>query len=143
MSEVVSDAVLYSVDKGVATLTLNRPDSKNALTIELLNALGDGLTSAMASADARLVVLTNNGNTFCAGANLRGEPTDEPSRYGLVEIFELMLDGPKPVVGMIAGHCMGGGVGLAAACEWVWRPHVTSRSRRRTCCSGSRRCGSA
>jgi enoyl-CoA hydratase/carnithine racemase len=113
----MSDAVLYSLEKGVATLTLNRPDNRNALSIELLNALGDRLSEAMGSDDVRVIVLTNEGNTFCAGANLRGEPTDEKSRFGLVEIFELMLDGPKPIVGHIAGHCMGGGVGLAAACD--------------------------
>ncbi len=116
-SEMSEPAVLYSLEKGVATLTLNRPDNRNALSIELMNALGDRMSEAMSSDDVRVTVLTNNGNTFCAGANLRGEPTDEKSRFGLVEIFELMLDGPKPVVGMIAGHCMGGGVGLAAACD--------------------------
>jgi methylglutaconyl-CoA hydratase len=113
----VSDAVLYALDKGVATLTLNRPDNRNALSIELMNQLGDRMSEAMGSDGVRVIVLTNVGNTFCAGANLRGEPTDEASRFGLVEVFELMLDGPKPVVGHIAGHCMGGGVGLAAACD--------------------------
>lgn len=113
----MSDATLYAVERGVATITLNRPDNRNALSIELMNSLGDNLSTAMSSDDARVVVLTNEGNTFCAGANLRGEPTDEKSRFGLVEIFELMMDGPKPVVGKIAGHCMGGGVGLAAGCD--------------------------
>jgi methylglutaconyl-CoA hydratase len=113
----MSDAVLASVDGGVATLSLNRPDNRNALSIELMNALGDRLTEAMFDPRVRVIVLTNEGNTFCAGANLRGEPTEEEARFGLVEIFELMLDGPRPVVGRIAGHCMGGGVGLAAACD--------------------------
>lgn len=113
----MSDATLYSLDRGIATVTLNRPDNRNALSVELMNSLGDDLTTAMSSEDARVVVLTNEGNTFCAGANLRGEPTDEPPRFGLVEILELMQDGPKPVIGRVAGHCMGGGVGLAAACD--------------------------
>jgi methylglutaconyl-CoA hydratase len=113
----MSYATLLSVADGIATITLNRHESRNALSIELMNSLGDNLTTAMASDDARVIVLTNDGNTFCAGANLRGEPTDEPSRFGLVQILELMMDGPKPVVGRIAGHCTGGGVGLAAACD--------------------------
>jgi methylglutaconyl-CoA hydratase len=113
----MSDATLYDVRAGVATITLNRHDNRNALSIELMNSLGDSLTRATADDDVRVIVLTNAGNTFCAGANLRGEPTDEPSRFGLVEILRLMMDGPKPVVGRIAGHCTGGGVGLAAGCD--------------------------
>lgn len=113
----MSDATLYDVRRGVATITLNRHDNRNALSIELMNSLGDNLVRATDDDAVRVIVLTNDGNTFCAGANLRGEPTDEPSRFGLVEILGLMMDGPKPVVGRIAGHCTGGGVGLAAACD--------------------------
>ncbi len=111
------DATLYSVDKGVATITLNRPENRNALSVELLNSLGDNLNAAMKSNDVRVIVMTNAGNTFCAGADLKGGGVNVQSRYGLVEIFDVMLDGPKPIVGRIAGHCMGGGVGLAAACD--------------------------
>jgi enoyl-CoA hydratase/carnithine racemase len=113
----MSDATLYDVRNGVATITLNRHDNRNALSIELMNSLGDNITCATDDPNARVIVLTNDGNTFCAGANLRGEPTDEQPRFGLVQILELMMDGPKPVVGRIAGHCTGGGVGLAAACD--------------------------
>ena len=112
----MSDAVLHSVERGIATLTLNRPDNRNALSIELMNALGDALGAAMGTDDIRAIVLTNEGNTFCAGADLKGGSFGD-ARFGLVEILELMMDGPKPVVGQIAGHCMGGGVGLAAACD--------------------------
>src|SRR5207302_2240399 len=76
------------------------------------------LSKALDDPAVRVVVLTNNGNTFCAGANLRGEPTAEAPRFGLVEILKLMQDGPKPIVGRIAGHCTGGGNGLAAACDF-------------------------
>lgn len=113
----MSDATLYAVDRGIATITLNRPDNRNALSIELMNSLGDNVTKAIADDAVRVVVLTNNGNTFCAGANLRGEPTDEAPRFGLPEILKAMQDAPKPFVGRIAGHCTGGGNGLAAACD--------------------------
>jgi methylglutaconyl-CoA hydratase len=113
----MSEATLLTIDNGVATITLNRHDNRNALSIELMNSLGDNMSNAMSDDAVRVIVLTNDGNTFCAGANLRSEPTDEPSRFGLVEILQLMMDGPKPVVGRIAGHCTGGGVGLAAACD--------------------------
>ena len=112
----MSDATLYSVDRGIATITLNRPDNRNALTNELMNSLGDNLSAAMSDDAARLVVLTNVGNTFCAGADLKGG-SSEPARHSLVDILVAMQDGPKPVVGKIAGHCTGGGNGLAAACD--------------------------
>jgi methylglutaconyl-CoA hydratase len=61
--------------------------------------------------------LTNDGPVFCAGADLAADPDQAPPRHGLVEILETILDAPKPIVGRIAGHCLGGGVGLAAACD--------------------------
>jgi methylglutaconyl-CoA hydratase len=114
----VSEAVLYSVERGVATLTLNQPDTRNSLSAALLNGLGDGLIRATEDAVVRAIVLTNEGNTFCAGADLKGSASAEDPRYDLPAILgDAILDNPKPVVGRIAGHCMGGGVGLAAACD--------------------------
>lgn len=109
-------AVAHTTSGSVSTLTLDQPDSRNALTTAIVNGLGDGLTDAMADDTVRVVVLTNTGPAFCAGANLKQDDTEDP-RYSLVDLFELILDGPKPVVGRIAGHCTGGGVGLAAACD--------------------------
>lgn len=111
-----TDPVLADVAAGVATLTLNRPDNRNAMSTELLDALGDGLQAALADDSVRVVVLTNEGNTFCAGADLKNAGGGGP-KHGLVDILTAILDSPKPVVGRIAGHCMGGGVGLAAACD--------------------------
>jgi methylglutaconyl-CoA hydratase len=112
----VNDATLYGVERGVATITLNRPDNRNALSVELVNSLGDHLEEAMRDDAVRVIVLTNESNTFCAGADLKGGSTEAP-RHTLVTILERMQDGPKPVVGRIAGHCTGGGNGLAAACD--------------------------
>ena len=113
----MSRATLYDVDAGVATITLNQPESSNALSAELINDLGDDLGRAMQDAAVRAIVLTNNGRAFCAGADLRSAPGSGGPRYSLVDVLTTMLDGPKPVIGRIAGHCMGGGVGLAAACD--------------------------
>ena len=71
----------------------------------------------MASDDVRVIVLTNEREHLLRGGQPEGRADRREPRFGLVEIFELMMDGPKPVVGLIAGHCMGGGVGLAAACD--------------------------
>lgn len=112
----MTDPTLYTVDRGIATITLNRPDNRNALSVELVNSLGDNMRQAMWNDEVRLIVLTNESNTFCAGADLKGGSDEEP-RHTLVSILGLMQDGGKPVLGRIAGHCTGGGNGLAAACD--------------------------
>jgi methylglutaconyl-CoA hydratase len=109
-------ATLYAALRGVATITLNRPDNKNALSTELLDSLGDHLEKAIADDTVRIIVLTNLGNTFCAGADLKGSSTQAP-RFTLIRVLDLIQQSPKPVVARIAGHCMGGGVGIAAACD--------------------------
>eukprot|EP00933_Yihiella_yeosuensis_P036759 TRINITY_DN30543_c0_g7_i1.p1 TRINITY_DN30543_c0_g7~~TRINITY_DN30543_c0_g7_i1.p1 ORF type:complete len:257 (-),score=45.17 TRINITY_DN30543_c0_g7_i1:57-827(-) len=107
--------VLLSVEDGVATITLNRPKEKNSISSTMLNHLCDHLKACNADSSIRVIVLTNAGNTFCAGANLRGGGEDP--RYTLVDLLKLMQDGPKVVVGKINGHCTGGGFGIAAACD--------------------------
>lgn len=109
-------ATTLDVAGGVATITLARPQSRNALSIELLNSLGDHLTVASADDAVRAVVLTNEGSVFCAGADLKGNDDASP-RHTLVDVLQTITESPKPVIGRIGGHCMGGGVGLAAACD--------------------------
>jgi methylglutaconyl-CoA hydratase len=111
------DPVLYEVTKGIATLTLNRPDNRNALSAELINGLADRLEAATADDDVRVIVLTAIEPAFCAGADLKGTSSGEIARVDLPGLFDLIQLGPKPVVGRIGGHCTGGGVGLAAACD--------------------------
>jgi methylglutaconyl-CoA hydratase len=114
----VSDAVRYEASAGVATLTMDQPANRNALTPALLNGLGDGFSYALADPSVRVAVLTNTGPAFCAGADL-SSPSGAvvEARFGLPDLLNTILDFPKPVVARIAGHCMGGGVGLAAACD--------------------------
>lgn len=111
----MAPATTLHVAGGVATIVLNRPEQKNALSGELVNSLGDHLKAASADEVVRAVVLTNEGNTFCAGANLKG--SKEAPKYTLVDILKLMQDSTKVIVGKIRGHCTGGGVGVAAACD--------------------------
>jgi methylglutaconyl-CoA hydratase len=117
------EAVRYSVAGGVATLTMDQPHNRNALTSALLNGLADGLDRALATDAVRVIVLTNTGPAFCAGADLSvGGPSGDGSgaaaaRLGLAEILAAIQDSPKPVAARIAGHCLGGGIGLAAACD--------------------------
>ncbi len=105
----------------VATLTLNDPDRRNALSRALLDELVGAIDALEADDAVRVVVVTNRGTTFCAGANLAeasgsraagGAPSIE-----LSELFSRILHSAKPYVGRIAGHCVAGGVGLAAVMD--------------------------
>lgn len=115
---VSEDAVRYEVAAGVATLTMDQPHNRNALTAALLNGLADGLAAAVADPAVRIVVLTHTGPAFCAGADLSGGGRAAVApRAGLADVLAAIQDSPKPVIAKIAGHCMGGGVGLAAVCD--------------------------
>jgi methylglutaconyl-CoA hydratase len=113
----MTEAVGYAAARGVATVTLDRPEQRNAMSADLLDGLGEALDAAMADTAVRVVVLTNNGPAFSAGADLKAGPNAPRPKRGLNDLLAMILDAPKPVVGRIAGHCMGGGVGLAAACD--------------------------
>ncbi len=114
-----SDPILYAIESGVATITLNRPEAKNALSPTLVDALARRLEQAQGDDDVRVIVLTNVGNTFCAGADLKSTDatTESSQQKSFVDVFRIVLDGDKPVVGRIDGHATGGGVGLVAVCD--------------------------
>jgi methylglutaconyl-CoA hydratase len=113
-------AVRVETAAGVMTVTLADVDNRNALGAALVQGLRDALAAANAAPDIRALVVTNEGNTFCAGANLkeRSSDSEQASRSGG---FETLLDeiqtSPTPVIGRIAGHVVGGGNGLAAALD--------------------------
>lgn len=106
---------------GVLTVTLDDPDRRNALGAQLVGELVETLDAADADPDVRVVVLTNTGTTFCAGANLAERSSslgDAPSAVrNPQELFGRFARSPKPYVGRIAGHCVAGGMGLAAAMD--------------------------
>jgi methylglutaconyl-CoA hydratase len=106
----------YEVSGGVATVTLDLPEKRNALSTEMLDSLGDDLVRAGQEPDVRAVVLTHTGPIFCAGADLSVAGATS-ARYDIAGILRLVQDTPKPVVASIAGQCLGGGVGLAAVCD--------------------------
>ena len=114
------EAALYDVMQGVATITLNRPENRNALSIEMVNCVGDHLQTAQNDDAVRVILFTNNGNTFCAGADLKANQPGVPqpaARHSFVQSLDDIIESPKPVLGRIAGHCTGGGVGFAAVLD--------------------------
>jgi len=112
--------VRVEVGRGVMTATLADVENRNALGAGLVQGLYDAIERANADDTIRAVVVTNEGNTFCAGANLKqqsgAQPTARPA-LGIDALFAAIQRSPTPVIGRIAGHVMGGGNGLAAALD--------------------------
>jgi enoyl-CoA hydratase len=120
------EELLYDVSEGVATLTLNRPDQRNALSGQLLTELVDATKRARDDDDVRAVVLTGAGEkVFCAGADLGGFAADVPlvqKHFGsdlFLEFFRLMPRLGKPSLCAANGHVLAGGLGLALSCDLV------------------------
>jgi len=112
--------------RGVMTATLADVESRNALGAALVTGLRSALAAANADPAVRALVVTNEGSTFCAGANLKersgvkersGASGRASSSGGLAELFQEIQTSPTPVLGRIAGHVMGGGNGLVAALD--------------------------
>jgi enoyl-CoA hydratase len=99
--------------RGVHTLSLDSPDTRNALSAALVGELADALDACAKDTEVRAVVLTHTGNTFCAGADLR----DPPDPDALVALLRRIVALPKPVVARVTGHVRAGGLGLLAACD--------------------------
>jgi len=113
-----------SIAHGVMTLTLNDVERRNALSRQLMSEFVDAVDRAESDPAIRVVLVTNEGGVFCAGANLaeRSSPDAdadaEPTRtVELSELFQRIRTSPLPFVGRINGHCVAGGVGLGAAMD--------------------------
>jgi 3-hydroxypropionyl-coenzyme A dehydratase len=122
----MADELLYEVSDGVATLTLNRPDQRNALNGELLAGLVEAIKRARDDEAVRAVVLTGAGEkVFCAGADLGGFAADAPLVHKhfasdlFLEFFRLMPRLGKPSLCAANGHVLAGGMGLALSCDLV------------------------
>lgn len=123
----MTDSVLYHVDGAVATVTINRPAARNALTAEAKAGLLAALRAASAAADIRAVVLTGGGGAFCSGQDLR-EHADlldagaavalDTVRRHYNPIIETIAEMPKPVIAALPGVAAGAGAGLAFACDF-------------------------
>ncbi|MFD6949942.1 enoyl-CoA hydratase [Nocardiopsis sp. TSRI0078] len=119
--------VRLTVDRAIATITLDSPRNRNALSARLRSELSKALADAVADDGVRGVVLTGAGPVFCAGADLkevgaalRGTPV-EPAPE-LPEIFEQIMGAPKPVIAVLNGAARAGGIGLVAAADIALAP---------------------
>ncbi|MGB5556792.1 MAG: crotonase/enoyl-CoA hydratase family protein [Paracoccaceae bacterium] len=122
----MTQAVLIDTDeRGVAKLTLNRPEKHNALSAELIADLTDAARRLGRDPAVRVVVLTGAGKSFCAGGDLNWMKAQiaasGAARAAEAKKLAMMLQGlntmPKPLIGALQGNALGGGVGLACVCD--------------------------
>jgi len=105
---------------GILTVTLADVENRNALGAIVVNGLHDAVVQANADPKIRAVVITNEGSTFCAGANLKersGAAKGVVPKVGFEQVLAEIQASPTPIVGKIKGHVMGGGNGLASALD--------------------------
>ncbi|GAA3799491.1 enoyl-CoA hydratase family protein [Sphaerisporangium flaviroseum] len=121
--------VHHEVRGGIATLTLDSPGNRNALSVRLLGDLERALDHAIGREDVRVIVLTGAGPVFCSGADLKEQapgqkdrPHDAPVTASFPEIMSLIWESPKPVICRLNGTARAGGLGLVAACDFAIAP---------------------
>lgn len=113
------ELVHYAVADGVATITLDSPHNRNALSRQLVGELAERLERAAADAEARVVLVRQEGKVFCSGADLSEATTDgmEEGARRIVELQRLVLTLDKPVVTRVAGAVRAGGIGIVASSD--------------------------
>jgi enoyl-CoA hydratase/carnithine racemase len=120
------EEVLLDVGNGVARVTINRPERRNAMSYGVMAGLREAMAAARADDAVRVVVLTGAGDrAFCAGADLGGIAENEGAanahegRGLLADLFRDMWSLGKPIVARVQGYALAGGFGLACACDLV------------------------
>ncbi|MCU0965352.1 MAG: enoyl-CoA hydratase-related protein [Burkholderiaceae bacterium] len=126
----MSQDLIESFEAGIATLTMNRPEARNAFTREMMDALSEALPRLAVDAAVRLVVVTGAGNAFCAGGdvksfakNVAGAPaalsfdTKVTDLRARMEVARWLHEMPKPTLAVIPGAAAGAGLSLALACD--------------------------
>lgn len=123
--------LIESFDAGIATLTLNRPESRNALSHEIMLALAEALPRLALDPTVRAVVVTGAGRAFCSGGDVKSfaaraaaQPADEPSFDQKVTSLRMRMEAvrwlhemPKPTLAVIPGPAAGAGLSIALACD--------------------------
>lgn len=118
--------ILYSESRGIATITLNRPDKRNSISYELIDDVTAALKQA-AQSSAMVLVLTGAGSAFCAGMDLdnlkqllgRSPEQNLKDSETMAGLFRSLYDFPKPTIAAVNGPAIAGGTGLATLCDFT------------------------
>ncbi|MBM3119557.1 MAG: enoyl-CoA hydratase [Chloroflexi bacterium] len=116
------EAIVYDKEDGIAIVTLNRPEKRNAVNVQMRDELIDALADAGRDQQVRVVILTGGTEVFCAGADIKESPApvtlwDKISPKRTYSYYHMIEDMGKPVIAAIAGYCLGGGLELACTCD--------------------------
>jgi len=119
--------IVYSVERGIARIALNRPERRNALDQEMLAGFRDALRASASDDNVRVVVVTGAGKDFCSGMDLRAfanHVSDDVAKFQAEarNMAGLLLDmrrHPHPIVAAVQGRALGGGCGIATAADIV------------------------
>ena len=112
--------LIEATESPVMFVTLNRPEKRNALSLELMGQLRDAVRAAAADPRRRVLILRGNGPVFCAGLDLKeasAAGSAERSARALADVYEAICASPLVTIVAAQGAAMGGGVGLLAACD--------------------------
>jgi len=117
----MSDLVTTHAANGIFTLSLNRPDARNALSVDLIAALEDSILKVSGDAAARVLILRGEGRAFCAGMDLRGVLHDAAHMtsmlHALARVSLALRRLSIPAIACVRGAAIGGGCGLMVACD--------------------------
>lgn len=123
----MSEDLIEVIEDGIATVTMNRPEARNAFTAEMMAGLSESFTRLAADRSVRVVVLTGAGDAFCAGGDVKSFAANAGANVNLdermqdlrsrVEVSRLLHEMPKPTLAVISGPAAGAGFSLAMACD--------------------------
>ncbi len=114
------ELVHYEVDRAIATVTLDSPHNRNALSLQLVQELGDHLARAGTDDAVRAIVISHTGRVFCAGADLKEQSAEGGPERGtqrMLALLRTVIETPKPIVARVDGAARAGGVGLVGSCD--------------------------
>ena len=116
----MANEILCSIEEGIATITMNRPEKRNAMNSALLDGLVNNFKELETNTDVRAIVIRGEGKAFCSGLDLRelsARQQAADAEMGVVEILQLVEESRHPTIAMVQGDALAGGCELALHCD--------------------------